>query len=540
MTVVERDDLFIGRALLEQGLVGRDELADCVIEAARERRGGSAGRPLGVVLVDRGLISEDQLARVLARRVDPQGGAEVTQVADIALGQLFVASGYCTREQVEECIAEQARRRAAGERPGRLGEVLVERGFATSQQVMRVLAYQSKSIWECPSCRARYNVTSPKAGAVPRCKKDNQELRPVVARAAEPGGAREIARATNRAESDQSEIDHAVALYVRQKGIVRREHLRDAEQIQMELSHYGLVVPLAHVLRRLGALSWQQLNELEKVDFAGVIRKPGWANQGIPGYRVLGRIAAGGYATLYAAEPVFGGARVAIKLLHRDRVKDDRAVRRFKTEAALLRKLDHPGIVKGLDAGEHEGNLFLVMEHVDGRSLGQRIAESGALGVREALGLIRQVADALGYLHREGYLHRDVKPDNVLVDKTGRAKLCDLGFVVPVGVASASATGTEGYRSPEQAAGEEQKVGTDIYALGITLYALLTGFEPFGGAHSEETVAAQIEEGMPTPNLMMVQAPPGIVQLLRRMMHHERTRRFRSMPDLLAAMDALR
>jgi ribosomal protein L37AE/L43A/predicted Ser/Thr protein kinase len=531
------DDLYIGQELLGTGVVDRDELVDCIIEASRERKGGQFGRPLGVVLVDRGLISEGQLASILGKRVNPAGG-DVSMISEIALGKLFVASGYATPAQVDDCLGEQKREREAGEPVKRLGELLVERGYSTSQQVMRVLAYQQKRIYECPSCSARYNVASPKAGTVYRCKKCQQELKPVSRGATDaPTQTEDRARATDRSEAEQIELDRAILLYARQKQLARRDILREAEQLQMDIRRYGLVVPVLNILRRLGGISWQQQQEIEKINFAEVIHKPGWGDQAVPGYKLISKIAAGGYATLYTAEPVFGGPKVALKLLHPDRSKQDRAVKRFQREAALLRKFSHENIVRGIDSGEANENHYLVMEYVDGRSLGQRIAEGGAMGVREATAVVRQVADALRYLHTEGYLHRDVKPDNILVTGTGRAVLADLGFAAVIGEAGTARVGTEGYISPEQAAGSEVKVGTDIYALGITYYAMLTGFEPFGATQSEETVASQVEEGMPTPNLMVVQAPAPVVALLRKMMHHDRAKRFKSVQELLAALE---
>jgi serine/threonine-protein kinase len=156
------------------------------------------------------------------------------------------------------------------------------------------------------------------------------------------------------------------------------------------------------------------------------------------------------------------------------------------------------------------------------------------------------VADALRYVHSEGYLHRDIKPDNVLLDASGRVKLCDFGFAAPMDQASLAGEtvgrveGTRGYLSPERARGEaDALVGSDIYALGITLYALLTGYEPFKGASSEEMVTGQIQEGMPVPNLLMVKASPEVVRLLKRMMHPSRAQRFGSAVEVVAAMDQL-
>lgn len=518
----EPDDLHIGRAILDQGLASRDEVVDCIIEAARERHGGRYGRPLGVILVDRGLIGEDQLAQILARRVDP-GRQDVTQMADIALGKLFVASGYVSAEQVDECLKEQKRRKEAGGAAGRLGELLVELGYATNQQVLRVLAYQSKRIYECPVCKGRFNVASPKPGSVYRCKKCQQPLQPVGRASGDSlTGTRNIdvpKAATDRRQSDQAEIDRAVAIYLGQKELVRADHLREADRILMEIARYGQVVPLLDVLVRTGALSQDKKRELEGADFAALVRKPGWAAQSIPGYRLGEKIATGGLSITYRADPVFGGPPVSIKVLHHDFAKNDAVVARFRNEGAFLRKFNHPGIVRGIGAEEHQGTHFIVMEKIEGRALGQRLSESGAFGLLQALQTVRQVGETLRYLHGQGFAHRDIKPDTILLDTSGKARFLSLVHVAPAGEAGRSA---------------------DLFLLGITLYAMLTGMEPFAGAPAEESAGAQLEAGLPAPNLMMLQAPPPVVRLLKRLLHHDPARRFQTAQDLLLAMDGRR
>jgi serine/threonine-protein kinase len=212
----------------------------------------------------------------------------------------------------------------------------------------------------------------------------------------------------------------------------------------------------------------------------------------------------------------------------------------------LLRRFNNTRIVRGLDHGFERGSHFMIMEFVDGQSLGQALSEVGAFPVRDAVRITRQVAEALVYLHGQGYLHRDVKPDNVLLDSVGNVKLCDLGFAVPIprhaaeGAKPATAVGTAGYMSPEMVSGKPgTKVGADIYSLGIHLYALLTGHEPYSGASSQEVVTDQIESGMPVPNLMVVNAPTDVIQLLKKMMHPDPNRRFATVHDVIAAIDKL-
>ncbi len=536
------DDFHLGKHVIEQRLVPREVLLDCLLELIQERRsetGPGFARPLGVILTSRGLLTQEQLSRIMQERADHK---QDRPLDEMELGHPLAGARVMSPEDVERCLGLQEAERRLGRKPPTLGELVVREGYATDEQVMRALSYENHATYRCGGCAVRVMAPPPPAGHRYRCKRCSGELLAEPPRA--PSSA--IVREAEQGEDQQIEIDRAVAAYLKQKQLVRRDRLRDAQRVQMELSRYGLVVPLKDLLRKFGALTWQQERALDEVNLASVVRDPDWKKQALPGYRLQHRIAAGGYATIHAADPMFGGARVAVKILHREREMDERAVARFEREAALLARMSHPGIIHGLEHGCERGRHYLVMEFVEGRSLGQAISEGGPFPVRNALKVVRQIADALRYLHAEGYLHRDIKPDNVLLDVAGRVKLCDLGFATPIPVEAgegqrrSTVVGTAGYISPEQVRGEaDVKVGADIYALGITLYALLTGYEPFKGASSEEVVTDQIEGGMPVPNLMIVKAPPAVVQFLGRMMHHDRLRRFRTVVDVGSAMDRM-
>jgi len=533
-----QDDVLVGRHVLEHKLVSRDVLLDCLSQLVRERRTAGFARPLGVILVARGLLTEQQLAAILSDRTGTHRLA-----GDIEIGRLLVTAGGVSAEDVERCLQVQRREREAGRPAPPLGDLAIREGYATREQVARALTYQNRTAHACGGCGARITIVPAPPGHRYRCRKCNGEMAPVEVPASEGTPVHE----SGRSEENQLELDRAIGAYLKQKSMVRRDQMRDAQRLQLEFSQYGLVVPLTELLRKAGALTWQQERALEQVDFAAIVHGPEWAAQLIPGYKLHQRIAAGGYATIYTARAVFDGAGVAVKILSRDRAKDARAVARFEREAALLRRLAHPGIVRGLEYGCDKGHHYLVMEYVDGRSLGQTLSEGGALPVRNALKVARAIGDALRYLHAEGYLHRDIKPDNVLLTAAGAVKLCDLGFATPIPVGAeaegkhaATVVGTAGYISPEQMRGDaDVKVGADIYALGITLYALLTGYEPFKGVSSEEVVAEQIEGGLPVPNLMVVKAPPPVMQLLNRTLHADRMKRYRTVVDVIGELDRL-
>ena len=537
------DDFFLGRTVLEQRTVSRDALLECLFQMAQERKAGNP-RPLGVLLVARGHLTQDDLNNILASRVTAAGGPSTLSEAEV--GRLLIAAGLISRENVEECVRLQEDLRKAGKMGPPLGELVVHRGYVTEGQVNRVLAYQRKVSFACGACGIRVSAVPPPPGSRYRCKKCGGLMAPVAPPATQAAPDTMALKEGERGEDTQIEIDRAASAYLKQKNLLRRDQLREGQRLQMEFARYGMVVPLLELMRRMGVISLRQAQDIEAMDFGKMVREPGWRAQAIPGYRLINRIASGGFAVIWTAEALFGSGRVAVKMLHPERSKDPRSVARFEWEAMLLRRFESPRIVRGIDHGFERGTHFMIMEYVDGSSLGQALSEVGAFPVRDAVRITRQVAEALGYLHSQGYLHRDVKPDNVLLDASGNVKLCDLGFAVPIPKHAAdkpkveTAVGTAGYMSPEMMKGAgEVKVGADIYSLGIHLYALLTGHEPYSGASSQEVVTDQIETGVPVPNLMVVNAPPAVIQLLKKMMHPDPNRRFGSVDEVIKAIDAL-
>jgi serine/threonine-protein kinase len=297
---------------------------------------------------------------------------------------------------------------------------------------------------------------------------------------------------------------------------VKRESLREAELLQMELARFDIWIPFLDILQKLGGLTWLQADQVRKTEFDKLLSSQAWKEEAVPGYRVVNKIASGSFATIFAADPVFGGKRVALKVLHADRVSDADAVARFRREAALLMKLRHPSIVHGFDLSEHGGAHYLSMELVDGDSLERAVYEGRGLNSLRALGVLRQVAVALKHLLAEGYVHRDVKPSNILLAKDGTAKLCDLGLV------------------------EEAKTGieSDLYSLGVTLFYMLSANARFAGPASSEVLAARFVSGRDEVDPASLRAPGPIVDLLGRLVHRERAKRVQGYVELLREIEA--
>jgi serine/threonine-protein kinase len=279
-------------------------------------------------------------------------------------------------------------------------------------------------------------------------------------------------------------------------------------------------------------------------------REVGSTHPSIRGRRIAGRLlddryllsrhlGTGATATVYRAEDVLLRRRVAIKVLHEQFAHDDEVLRRFRREAEIASGLHHANIVSALDSGEWNGRHFLVLEHVDGRSLKTVVLEDAPLTPSSAIDLIRQLLNAVGYLHRRGIVHRDLKPENVIINSQGCLKLTDFGIARVCEsdtTLSAEILGTARYMSPERAQGEQGGTASDQYALGVILYELLTGTVPFDAATAVGVLYKHVHGQAPRPSLINAAAPPALDAVVLRALAKNPRARF---PDATTFIEAL-
>lgn len=218
-------------------------------------------------------------------------------------------------------------------------------------------------------------------------------------------------------------------------------------------------------------------------------------------YRLEARIGSGGMSTVYRAFDTVLERTVAIKLMHRNLAEHSEQLERFRREARAVAQLNHPHIVQVIDAGEHDDTPFIVFEHVQGETLKERIQRAGRLSVTEAVAYAVEIARALGAAHERGIVHRDVKPQNVLINDEGLAKVTDFGIARTLEehglTADGRVLGTTDYVSPEQAMGQEVDGQSDIYSLGIVLYEMLVGDIPFHGENQVAVAMKHVREEIP-------------------------------------------
>jgi serine/threonine protein kinase len=266
-------------------------------------------------------------------------------------------------------------------------------------------------------------------------------------------------------------------------------------------------------------------------------------------YRIDGVVGRGGMGTVYRAEHLALDRPVALKVLRAAHGARADIVQRFQREAVAASHIRHPGIVEVTDFGRTpEGRFYLAMEFIEGETLARRLARTGSLPVHEAVRRVRAIAEALGAAHARGIYHRDIKPENVLLGPGEMVKVVDFGIArLAEGPRDARETaaglifGTPNYMSPEQAAGQKQDGRSDIYALGVLLYELLTGAPPFLGASATHVLAAHLLT--PAPRLPGDGAdgpiPPGLADLVGQMMAKSPADRPSSMDEVVRALDAI-
>jgi serine/threonine protein kinase len=260
-------------------------------------------------------------------------------------------------------------------------------------------------------------------------------------------------------------------------------------------------------------------------------------------YELTELVGTGGMSSVYKAHDTQLERNVALKILHDHYSDDDEFVERFKREARTVAQLSHPNIVTVIDRGEADGRQFIVFEYISGENLKELVVRSGRLPVERALELALETARGLAFAHQHGLVHRDVKPQNVLLNGDGRAKVTDFGIArsldVEHGVTqTGTVLGTSNYIAPEQASGQPVDAQTDVYSLGVVLYELLVGDVPFPGENFVAVAMKHVNE--PPPNLLDMRrdVPLRVAAAVDRALEKDPRQRFASMDAFAAELEA--
>jgi eukaryotic-like serine/threonine-protein kinase len=258
-------------------------------------------------------------------------------------------------------------------------------------------------------------------------------------------------------------------------------------------------------------------------------------------YRLEARIGTGGMSTVYRALDLTLERQVAIKLMNREIATDSDQLERFRREARAVAQLSHPHIVGVIDAGEDGGRPYIVLEYVEGETLKERIRRMGQLPVAEAVAYAIEIVRALGAAHARHIVHRDVKPQNVLIDEEGSAKVTDFGIARSLDddglTADGRVLGTTDYVSPEQALGHDVTGQSDLYSLGVVLYEMLTGEVPFKGENQVAVAMKHVREELPDVQLRRPEVSASLAAIVDRATAKDLRDRYRSDAELIAELE---
>ncbi len=269
----------------------------------------------------------------------------------------------------------------------------------------------------------------------------------------------------------------------------------------------------------------------------------------IPGYRVLRRLGEGGMGEVFLGEDVELGRRVAVKLISKRVASDATLTARFLREARLLATIEHPHVVRVYSFGRTEERPYLVMEYVEGQSLGELIRNKGPLPLTEALRILREAIEGLQAAHELNIIHRDIKPANILLDRRGGVRVADFGLAKRSSSGPADGdsaitqsgyfVGSPHYLAPEQAQGEPTDFRSDVYSLGVVLYEMLTGERPFTGATPVAVLAKHLHDPLPALAKRRPELSSDVSHLLNWMTAKDRQQRPASYAELVAEVDRL-
>jgi serine/threonine protein kinase len=321
-----------------------------------------------------------------------------------------------------------------------------------------------------------------------------------------------------------------------EKGIATQEQVDEAVAIRDKMAEMGLRPrSIPEILYEKGYIEEEHLEAIHREErrFQG--------QEQIAGYRLIELLGEGAMGSVYKARQLSLDRDVAIKVLPPELSKNDAYVQRFMAEAKAVARLNHTNIISGIDVGDASGIKYLVMEYADGTTVALLLRRGGPLDEERSLIIAQQMARALDHAHKNGLVHRDVKPDNVIITRDGVAKLCDLGLARlesgEGGSEQPSRMGTADYMSPEQIRSQPADARSDLYSLGAMLFHMVVGHVPYEGSNRDAVMAKHLTAAVPSARAEVPELSEKTDAILRRLLAKNPADRFASAAELLPALD---
>ncbi len=268
-----------------------------------------------------------------------------------------------------------------------------------------------------------------------------------------------------------------------------------------------------------------------------------WVPEIIGNYKIIGRLGRGGMGDIYKAVQDTLNRTVALKILPPQMLQNDEFAKRFIIEAKAISKLEHQNIVSIYEFGDEDGLKYFAMQYIDGQDLGQKLLQKKALPIAEVLNYSKQICRALNYAHSKDVIHRDIKPQNLLIDKNNVCRLSDFGIAMMYQESKITMTGiavgTPEYMSPEQAEGGTISHQTDIYSLGIVIYEMLAKRTPFKGNNPVAIAYKQVHEVPLPPSVFRKDTPKRLELIILKALKKNRLERYQTVEEMLEDLDTV-
>lgn len=342
-------------------------------------------------------------------------------------------------------------------------------------------------------------------------------------------------------DADELTTDDRLFVQIALKNeLVTEQQISEARAIQARIAELGVsVTRLGDIFVEKGFLTQDQYDKIKV--HADRLRKADM----IRGYRLMSKLGKGSMGTVYKARQLSLDRVVAVKILAPFLQNNEKYVTRFIKEAKILARLNHPNIVQCIDVGVSSGKYYFAMEFCDGPTVLELIRRGGKMAEERAVRIVLQVARALDHAYQSEVIHRDIKPDNIMIIEGGTAKLCDLGLVKDMSTSGdttdqGTTLGTPNYIAPEQARGDEHvDCRADIYSLGASLYHMVTGHTPFENDNPAVTMVAHINDVPPTPAERNPDLLGETSRVISKMMRKNADDRYQTPADLVRDLQKL-
>ena len=484
------NEILLGKITIRMNLITEEKLAQCL----RIQEGEPDGKSLGEILVEKGYLDPAQLKKVLeVQKRALERKEEITQrrLEEVIFGKILVKKGFCSKKDLHLALREQATQKERGV-SRRLGEILVERGLLLPSQVEEALAIQKKKILACDQCLSQFNVANFQEGEKIKCSKCGYPL-----------------SLPNKLYSIS--VDEATTLVGGMKDSVTDTFPTTAQKVSLA----------------------------EEEDLNGQV---------VGGCKIMEKLGQGGMGAVYKAHHVGLDKPVALKVLPIRFTDDSSFVERFSREARSAAKLEHPNIVQVLNVGLEmiEGNEYhyIVMQYIEGRSIEDIMRQRRKLKVEEATRVCREAAKGLAAAHGRKIIHRDVKPDNIMITSEGLVKVTDFGLARSTEAPSditqeGQIMGTPFFMSPEQCDNQTTDGRSDLYSLGVTYYYMITGEKPFVAETPLQVMMKHIKEEFRFPSRYEETIPISVQRVIEKLLAKPPEQRYQTAKDLIRALDRI-